>query len=307
MRDNGGDVLSKPIDFAATWVDRIADSYRVQPTHLGIVRVLFALHVLIFPVDYAWTAGVPEAFFQARPGLFEWMTAAPDLSFMVALEVGRAVLAALVLVGYRTFQASIALTVVMIVGAGITHSFGKLDHFILYELFPSFMAFAGWGAALSLDARMGRARESRGFPMLLWAVTVAYALSTAALPKAMAGWLDPAKEASRGFIARDLAENEKLGPFVDAIFAFDNHLFWKFMDYATIVAEGWLIVAVLFPMLFRLGIVALLAFHAGVFMSLGIDFASYFFLYAVFFSPVYVWAVRRLSRKRAKHKGLVTT
>jgi predicted small integral membrane protein len=299
--------LSKAIDFAAKWVDRISESYRVQPTYLGIVRILFGLHVLIFPVGYAWTAEAPASFFQPRPGLFAWMTASPDLWFMVLLEIARATLAVVVLVGFKTLQASIALTVVMIVGAGITHSFGKLDHFILYELFPAFMAFARWGAALSIDARFGRARASRGFPMLLWAVTVAYALFTAALPKAVAGWLDPAKEASRGFIARDIAENEKLGPFVDTVFAFDNHIFWKFMDYATIFAEGWLIIAVLFPVLFRLGIVALLAFHAGVFMSLGIDFASYFFLYAVFFSPAYVWLMRRVSRKQAKHKQPATT
>ncbi len=282
-------------------MDRISESYRVQPTYLGIVRILFALHVLVFPVDYLWTAEVPASFFQARPGLFAWMTAAPDPWVMITLEVARALLAVLVLVGYRTFQSSIALTLVMVVGAGVTHSFGKLDHFILYELFPAFMAFAGWGAALSLDARMGRGRNSRGFPMLLWAVTVAYALFTAALPKAVAGWLDPAKEASRGFIARDLAENEKLGPLVDVIFAFDNHIFWKFMDYATVFAEGWLIVAVLFPVLFRIGIVALLGFHVGVYMSLGIDFASYFFLYAVFFSPAYVWLRRRVAGKQAQH------
>lgn len=278
----------------------------MQPTYLGIVRILFALHVLVFPVDYLWTAEVPASFFQARPGLFAWMTAAPDPWFMIALEVARALLAVLVMVGYRTFQASIALTLVMIVGAGVTHSFGKLDHFILYEIFPAFMAFAGWGGGLSLDAKMGRPITSRGFPMLLWAVTVAYALFTAALPKAVAGWLDPSKEASRGFIARDLAENEKLGPFVDAIFAFDNHTFWKFMDYATIFAEGWLVVAVLFPVLFRFGILALLAFHAGVYMSLGIDFASYFFLYAVFFSPAYVWLVRRAVRDKARHRHLVS-
>ncbi|MFE4080509.1 hypothetical protein [Paenarthrobacter sp. YIM B13468] len=292
--------MSRVTDFAAKWVNRSAESYRAQPLYLGIIRILFALHVLIFPVNYTWTAEVPAALFQPRPGLFSWMTAAPDLWFMVALEVARAVLAAVVLLGFKTFPASIALTIVMVVGAGVTHSFGKLDHFILYELFPVFMAFAGWGAALSLDARRGRARDSQGFPMLLWAVTVAYALFTAALPKAVAGWLDPAKEASRGFIARDLAEGEKLGPMVDVVFAFDSHVFWKFMDYATILAEGWLIVAVLFPTLFRLGLVALLAFHMGVYLSLGIDFSQYVLLYLVFFSPVVVWLKKRRQSARRR-------
>jgi hypothetical protein len=71
-------------------------------------------------------------------------------------------------------------------------------------------------------------------------------------------------------------------------------VFWKFMDYATMFAEGWLVVAVLFPVLFRLGIVMLLAFHVGVYLSLGIDFSQYFLLYAVFFSPVVVWVAGRV-------------
>lgn len=296
--------MNRIIDTAAGWIDRLADSYRVQPRYLGVIRILFALHVIVFPVDYTWTAKVPDSFFQPRPGLFAWMTAAPDLWFMVLLQVAQVALAALVLVGFKTFHVSLCLTMIMIIGAGITHSFGKLDHFILYEIFPAFMAFAGWGAALSLDARMARGRTSKGLPMLLWGITVAFALFSAALPKMLAGWLDPAKEASRAFIARDLAEAEKLGPMVDLIFALDNHLFWKFMDYATIFAEGWLVVAVFMPKLFRLGLLALLTFHVGVYLSLGIDFASYFLLYAVFFSPLLIWVQRQFSRQSGRHREM---
>ncbi|MFK4638119.1 hypothetical protein [Paenarthrobacter histidinolovorans] len=290
------------MDVAANWIDRLTESYRVQPLYLGIIRILFALHMIIFPVDYTWTARVPDSFFQPRPGLFSWMTAAPDLWFVVVLQVAQILLAVLLLVGFRTFHVSLILTLTMIIGAGITYSFGKLDHFILYEIFPAFMAFAGWGHALSLDARIGRARSASGFPMLLWGITVAFALFTAALPKTLAGWLDPAREASRAFIARDLAEAEKLGPMANVIFSLDIHFFWKFLDYATIFAEGWLVIAVFFPMLFRWGLLALLIFHAGVYLSLGIDFASYFLLYAVFFLPFFLWIRRKFSRLSGRHR-----
>ena len=286
------------IDFAARWIDRIADSYRVQPWFLGVIRILFAAHVLFFGADYQWTAEVPASFFQARPGIFGWLTGPPDTWMVIALEVLRAVLALTVLVGFKTFPASIALTVVMILGAGLTHSFGKVDHFILYELFPAFMAFAGWNAALSIDARMKKARASEGFPMLLWALTIAFGMFSAALPKVFAGWLDPSREASRGFIARDLVEDEKLGPMVDFIFSIDSAVFWKFMDYATILAEGWLIVAVLFPVAFRVGIAIMLMFHIGVYLSLGIDFSDYIFIYAVFFGPVASWIYNRVNSKK---------
>ncbi|MBG6184979.1 hypothetical protein IWX65_002957 [Arthrobacter sp. CAN_A214] len=187
------------------------------------------------------------------------------------------------LAGIRTLGVSIALTVVLIVGAGLTHSFGKVDHFILYELFPLFMGFAGWGSRFSIDARVQRARETSGFAVLLWAVTVGYALFSAAVPKVLSGWLDPTRQATRGYLAVDIADPIKQGLLSDWMFNIDAAGFWKIIDYATVFAEGWLLSVVAVPMLFRLGVLILLGFHAGVMLTLGIDFTSYLFVYSVFF------------------------
>lgn len=56
----------------------------------------------------------------------------------------RFILALALLVGYRTMFLSVAMTVVLVTGSGIVHSFGKVDHFILFELLPVAMAASGW-------------------------------------------------------------------------------------------------------------------------------------------------------------------
>lgn len=298
--------MSRVMDFLRNRVDYLSDAYRVDGRALGLIRILFGLQVILFPVDYTWAASVPSAFFHATPGIASLFAEVPPLGFLILLEVIQACLAIFLILGYQTVVVSFALTAVMMVGSSIVHSFSKIDHFILLELLPLAMAAAGWGAALSLDARNRRkAQLTRGFPMLLWAVTVAFALCTAGLPKVVSGWLDPSREASRTFLAHDLSNTVKTGPLAETLFSFDHAWFWKAIDYATVFVEVWLIFALFVPVLFRVGIFFALAFHTGVYLILGIDFAHYFLVYAVFFcsSPQ---TMRILGRLR-NNKGRVYT
>ncbi len=282
--------MSRLTSMFSAFIDGLSEAYTASPKALSGIRILFAAHILIFPIDYKWVAEVPGAFFHPPPGPFMFFSSSPPMEMLVALEVLRALLAVLVLVGYRTKTASLALAAVLIVGSGLTHSFGKVDHFILYETLPAAMAFAGWGSRYSIDARRARSSAAYGFPMLLWAITVGFALLTAAVPKILTGWLDPSRQATRGYVARDLAEPIKLGPLTDFFGTIDSAIFWKALDYATILAEGWVILAVLVPMLFRFSLLILVGFHAGVYLALGIDFAHYLLVYAVFFAfPVRQW------------------
>ena len=284
-------------------VDTLCVAYRADPRYLAVVRMLFAAYVIAFPIDYEWTNTVPDALFQPRPGPFALMSAPPPDAVATTLEIGRLILAVAILVGYRTVLSSIAMTIVLVAGSGLVHSYGKVDHFILFELLPAVLAAAGWGAAWSVDARrrMKHGALDGGLVMLLWALTVAFALFTAALPKAVSGWLDPNREATRGYVARDVADPTKLGPFTDQVFAVDSHLIWKVLDFATVFAEGWLILAILVPTLFRIGLAVLLVFHLGVYLSMGIEFDSYVFVYLPFFSPPAMWLAHRAFRSRERH------
>ncbi|WP_431796619.1 hypothetical protein [Microbacterium enclense] len=284
-------------------IARAADSYRPDGRFLAVLRMAYGLWILLLPVDILWIAAVPNEFVNPRPGLFGFMDSVPPEGTLIALTVIRAVLAVLLAVGILTLPVSILMTAVLMTAAGISYSFSKVDHFILFELVPLFLVFAGWGHRWSFDA-WWRARQSRpflatrGMPVLLYAMTIGWAMLSAAVPKVMGGWLDPSRQATRGYIARDIAIGEKLGPLGEWLLPLDIDLFWKLLDYATIAAEGLLIVFVLTPTIYRLWIVLLAFFHTGVYLTLGISFIDYTMVYAVFFSPVVMWAVHRARRSR---------
>ena len=275
--------MSNLLRHLQTYVNWLSDSYRPNPTALGVLRIAFAAHVLLFPVDYTWVRRVPNALFTPPPGPIAVLDTIPSEWAILTLQIAQAALAVLVLVGIGTKITSTALSIVLVVGNGIVFSFNKVDHTILYALLPLALGFIGWGATLSVD-RLIRHRVARtdGFIVLLWGLTVAFAMFTAAYPKVLTGWLSPAREATREFVVRDISDGVQVGLLAEFMTSLDIPFFWKFMDWATIFAEGWLILAVFFPPLFRIGLFIMAAFHVGVYLTLAIDYFSYLFVYAVF-------------------------
>lgn len=285
-------------------VSRAARSYRPDARFLAVLRMGYGLWVVFLPVDLLWMASVPDDFVNARPGLFAFVDAVPSTGVLIAISAIRFVLAVLLALGVLTLPVSLLLTAVMITASGLAYSFSKVDHFILFELVPVFLAFAGWGRTWSIDALVARRRgrqmrSSGGLPVLLFALTVGWGMLTAAVPKIRGGWLDPSRQATRGYVASDVAVGDKPGPLGAWLLPLDNDLFWKSLDYATIAAEGLLILLVLTPLLFRCWLVLLACFHIGVYLTLGISFADYFLVYAVFFSPAVMWAVAFVRRRFA--------
>ena len=148
--------------------------------------------------------------------------------------------------------------------------------------------------------------------MLLYGLVVGFAMFTAVAPKLLLGWLDPSRQATRGYVAQ-YAERGTGGPLSETFLAIDSAVFWKLLDYSTIAVEGGLVVALLYPPLFRLVLAALVGFHIGVYLSLGISFEAHAFVYFPFFSAVVLGAARiapRLwssrSRPRSRRGGSVT-
>jgi hypothetical protein len=276
---------------AARQVDRVSDAYRVNPTALAVFRIVFGLHALVYPRDFTWPGTMPQEFWTPPLGPMMLFDHIPPLWMLLALQGAVALTALLVTAGFKTRSASFALTVLLIIGNGMTYSFGKIDHTILYSLVPAAMALVGWGAALSLDGlRVGKEVKASGFALFAWGIVAAFALWTAAYPKLRSGWLDPQREATHGYIAREFAREPNAAPFTDFMMTIDSSAFWKLLDWFTLFAEGWLVVAVFFPGLFRLGLLLLSTFHVGVYLTLGIDFSFIAFVYAPFFLlPPRLW------------------
>lgn len=270
-------------------VDWISAGYRPSPRALAIVRVCFALYVLIWPINIAWIGEMPAVAFNPPPGPFALAPGPASAGIVSALAVIRAIGALWVLIGFSTRIASTLLTVVLVVCSGLAYSFGKVDHQILYELAPLMLGLAGWGSAWSVDALRRRAAPVSGYAMFIYGTVIAFALFTAAAVKAASGWLSPARQATRFFIESS-THSERQGLLTIWILHFDSTLFWKCFDYATLFAEGWLVVAVFFPGLFRIGLLMLTLFHIGVWLLMGINFSLMTFVYIGFFlRPLSQW------------------
>ena len=220
-----------------------------------------------------------------------------------AVEISRAVIALWVLIGWKTRIASGFLSLALVVCSGLAYSFGKSDDVILYDLAPLMFGLAGWGSAWSVDAWLRKAAQPSGYPMFVFATLIAFAMFTAAAAKAATGWLDPARQATRFFVAVT-AGSPRSGPLAGWLLQLDSPVFWKLLDYATLFAEGWLVIAVFSPMLFRIGLLLMSLFHLAVWLLLGIDFHLHVFVYAGFFlvpaaryfheiAHVRYWRIRR--------------
>jgi hypothetical protein len=134
--------------------------------------------------------------------------------------------------------------------------------------------------------------------MFVYATLIAFAMFTAAAAKAASGWLAPGREATRFFV-EVTADNARSGVLADWLLRLDSDVLWKLLDYATLFAEGWLVVAVFIPTLFRVGLVILSLFHVGVWLFLGIDFHLHAFVYAGFFFVPKTYWLREIDLLRA--------
>ena len=271
------------MDWFTLRVGWLGDAYKPDRRAIGLFRILYGIALLAFPVHMQWTVDVPRAFFDPGPGLPGLVPIPPSATYVLILQVLHVVTAVWLVVGWRTRVATGAVVAVGLLEYSLVYSFGKIDHSILFQLVPVVMVAAGWGASFSLDARRGRRAEPSGLPLVSWSVIIAFAFATAALAKAAAGWWSPNHYGARSYAVDDLLFGSTTGPLLGEAVNHLSPLFWKLIDLGTLFAEGWLVIAIISPRLFRAGLVMVLGFHVSVYLVLGIDFSSYAFVYLPFF------------------------
>ncbi len=163
--------------------------------------------------------------------------------------------------GYRTRTASIALAVLMLVFNMFRYSVGKIDHDILFMATPLCLAFSGWGARHSADAhRAGPRPESPAWPISLLFFVVAVCMLSASISKAKSGWLSPHLECCRGQFLLNYIGAVRPTTAGAAMATISSPIYWKFLDYSTVVIEGAFILA-----MFRLPAIRLVAASAALF------------------------------------------
>jgi hypothetical protein len=284
----------------------ISDGYRPAAQPMALLRIVFATCVLVWPQNIEWIADVSAVAFDPPPGPFAFISGPASASVINTFEILRAAIAVWVLIGWKTRIASGLLSLVLVACSGLAYSFGKVDHLILYDLAPLMLGLAGWGSAWSVDAWRRNAAQPSGYAMFLYGTLIAFGMFTAASAKAATGWLIPTRQATRYFVAEG-ALSLRDPPLAHWLLQLDSAIFWKALDYATLFAEGWLVIAVFIPTLFRIGLIIMSLFHVGVWLLLAIDFHIYIFVYAGFFLvPAACWT-RDLQLLRDRRKRLRST
>jgi len=149
---------------ARSWFDQwIFDSYRATPEGLGLYRIAYASFALLFIAPGHTTyntftplASLPDVFFHPPPGPMQLLPGFPAALFFETLHVLLVLSLTAILFGFFTQTASVATTVLFLIGYGFSYSLGKVNHNMLFVLLPAGMALSNWGAAYSFDAHANR-------------------------------------------------------------------------------------------------------------------------------------------------------
>lgn len=267
----------------------IHGTFRADPTGLALYRIAYAAFALFVVApghdvytDLVALASLPDAMFAPPPGPMAIFDGFPsEIAAHTILVLLNVALAGLLL-GVRTRAMSITTGILFLLVYGFSYSLGKINHNILFVAVPFVMAFSGWGAALSYDARRGGKRTVAAWPIMLLAAIVGFAMFTAGFAKVLGGWLDPTTHASYGHLLKHYfvrGRTDLAAPF--AIGA-ESGVLWEVFDYATVLFELSFVVALTKARTIRLFAALAVVFHFGIMIVLNISFHFNLIVYAAF-------------------------
>lgn len=278
----------------------------VSAEGLALSRIFFAAYFLLIGIPtFSWISANPPGFFSPPPlSLAAAFSTFPPEPLLLALDLAICVLLIFLLVGFKTKTTSIALSLAWIVGNSFRFSFGKIDHSIMAVITPAVMAFAGWGARYSIDARGTDNRaEVKAWPLTLLALFLGFGFFSAGLPKLL-GWVDfdLSTQGARGWLVsgwHDLSRRRLLAPFFMRI---HSPWFWEAMDLSAVAFEVGVLFTLARRTAFRAYLFVAMIFHLLNLLMLNIGFLTLMPVYVVF-AP---WERMSANGGRARMNGLAS-
>ncbi|WP_157531255.1 HTTM domain-containing protein [Mycobacterium sp. IS-1496] len=263
-----------------SWVERGP----FTPADLGIYRIVYAVSVLMIAPNIAWLGDYPDFMFRPPTGPIQLFSSFPSPGILVGLEVLRSIALVMLAFGLWTRFASFATAAMLITTYGITYSLGKVDHTILLVLVPLVLAFANWGDRYSIDAlRAGRPpSQQQQWPLRLLGLLIGWGFFTAALTKALTGWLSFDSQAARGYFVLGFVTQDRTNWLAGWVAAHDYRPVWELADWSTVAFELAILLALPWWRAFRTTLAIATLFHLGVYLVMNITFSHAVIAYGAF-------------------------
>ncbi|WP_089684467.1 HTTM domain-containing protein [Catalinimonas alkaloidigena] len=297
--------------FVTNLVDRFAfDTYGIDAKSQALFRIFYASLFLVIGglPSWVWIGDKPSVLFQPPPiSLTNFVASSfPPAGFFISLEIIVCLLYVALLFGFYTRITSVLLAVFLTIGFSFEFSFGKIGHFaMLMILVPLMMSFSNWGTLWSIDARYRHAQPNpnrAAWPIAFMVLCFGFAMFSASVPKIIAGWLDPATQAVRGYMLRFYyvqGSRELLLPY---LVDFTSKGVWEAMDWMGVGLELTFLLAILRRQLFRFYLLVTISFHIANLLIFNInDFYLNTYFYALFFN--YTLITERMSPLASQRLG----
>jgi hypothetical protein len=259
------------------------EEYAPATGGLPLYRITFALLLLVFFIPAPTVfATLPASFYSPQIGPAALFSAFPPPWFCEAVNFLMVLGAVALLFGYRVRAASLGIAVLFVVLRSFNYAIGKVDGDVLVPVALFCLAWSAWGGRYSMDAvRVGVTprRAYPAWPVCLLAMIVGLCFLTAFYSKAKSGWLDWRLETCHGQLLLNYIGAERPCRLADEMFTIHSHLFWKSLDYSTVMLEGAFILCVPRLLAMRFIMASACLFHAGIFFSMDIFFASNLIVY----------------------------
>lgn len=260
-------------------IDRWCRSGDFTARDLAIYRTLYGTAMLLYYPNPRRLINLSVDSFQPPLGPMRLFSHLPSLQVLDVLAYATTACAALLVVGLWTRLASAGIAVMLIIGIGLSNSYGKIDHPYLMFIVPSVMLFSDWGRSRT---RMDQNLPVSQWPMRLLALIIGLGFFAAGLAKVYGGWLNPHTHAVQGYVVGTYVINGQDGWLAPTFAGVTSGPFWEALDWLTVLLECGLVFAALSWLTFRIGIAAATLFHLGVMLMLNIAFAPNVIAYGAF-------------------------
>ena len=281
-------------------ISKWIDTYRTPLVGLAFVRIFYSLTALTFGVaNFTWISDSPPAFFHPPISIALLWSDFPEYLTLQLISTLVCVLYILLLFGYKTRHASVALTVLLVIGYSFYYSFDKIDHNIMTVVFPAVMAFSGWEKKISIDARQLKSEQKRTetdvsaspnadltcgppWPIALMALFIGFGYFSAGVGKLSWIDLDPTTHGARSWLLRGYFVYGRQDLLAPLFVALDEPFVWEAMDLLAVSFEVGFLIAVLHVRWFKFFVATAVFFHLANYLMLNISFASMIRIYGVY-------------------------